>query len=398
MIKLIVMLVLLVLVAVLVVACVVNAVVVAVRRGHSGKAVASFTRLKRCAAVTAAAMLICAGLVFVTQLTASTPAIRENGKRVEGSISELISININRHREWISIRGYDTSKPILLFLAGGPGGTQMAAQRYNLPELEKHFVVVNWDQPGAGKSYSAVPKAQLTPEVYIKDGISLTQYLLKRFGQQKLYLVGESWGSALGIFMAQQRPDLYHAVVGTGQMVAFVETEHIDYRLALEHARQRGDEKTVATLMENGEPPYYGKDVTWKSAVYLGYLNNVMSANPNIHNNGFHTLRDLTAPEYGLLDSVNYIRGIVTVFNHVYPQLYNLDLRTDYAKLEVPVYFFLGRHDLNAPLSLAEEYFELLDAPHKDLVWFEHSGHCPWINESERFVEELVGVQQRHNG
>lgn len=397
MIKLILLFVLLILVVALLLSCAANAVMVVARRGNPSKAAVTLVRLKRCAVLTVAAFLACVGLVLITQLTAYTPAIRENGKRVKGSISELVPVNINRHREWISIRGYDASKPILLFLAGGPGGTQMASTRYNLAELEKHFVVVNWDQPGSGKSYSALPKSQLTPNVYVKDGISLTQYLLKRFGQQKLYLVGESWGSALGIFMAKERPELYHAVVGTGQMVAFVETERIDYHLALEYAGQRGDDKFIQTLVENGEPPYYGEDVTWKSAAYLGYLNNMMGANPQIHNNGFQTLRDLSAQEYGLYDSLNFVRGIVSVFNRVYPQLYDIDLLTDYTRLELPTYFFLGKHDLNAPLSLAQEYYEQLDAPYKELVWFEHSGHCPWINESDRFVQELVLVLQRHN-
>ena len=114
-----------------------------------------------------------------------------------------------------------------------------------------------------------------------------------------------------------------------------------------------------------------------------------MASNPNIQNPGYNTFRDIGSSEYGLLDKINYVRGIINTFGHVYQQLYNIDLRTDYSKLNVPVCFFLGRHDINAPTVLAEEYEQVLNAPDKGIVWFEHSGHNPWINERERFVEEV---------
>ncbi len=352
--------------------------------------------LKRNAIMLAIAVFLCSGFTWVTQrtgfpwipmLTASTPGIEG-----ENAIAELRQVELNGRREWISIRGQDKTNPVLLFLAGGPGGTQMAAVRHDLSELEKHFVVVNWDQPGSGKSYSAMKISDITPETYIEDGAALTKYLCEEFGQEKIYLVGESWGSALGIFMAHRAPELYHAVIGTGQMVSFLDTELMDYELAMQIARERGDEKTVATLEGNGPPPYYGNDVTWKSAAYLQYLSAVMTSNPEITNGGYNTFRDLFASEYGILDKINFFRGIVNTFNHVYPQLYDIDLRDGYTKLEVPVYFFIGRHDINAPTSLVEDYFDLLDAPEKELVWFEHSGHSPWINESALFVSELLRV------
>lgn len=73
--------------------------------------------------------------------------------------------------------------------------------------------------------------------------------------------------------------------------------------------------------------------------------------------------------------------------------MYEIDLREDYRKMDVPVYFFLGRHDINAPVELVEEYYDLLQAPLKEIVWFEHSGHSPWINERDKFVEELVKIK-----
>ena len=114
------------------------------------------------------------------------------------------------------------------------------------------------------------------------------------------------------------------------------------------------------------------------------------ASNPAIANPGYNTLRDLFSPEYGLLDKINYVWGVIDTFNRVYPQLYGINLRTDYTQLQVPVYFFLGRYDLNAPTAFVEEYVQALGAPAARIVWFEHSGHSPWINEREQFVTELL--------
>jgi pimeloyl-ACP methyl ester carboxylesterase len=378
---------LIIITAVFFVVLLINGIVLLIKLIRKAEKSSAIRRVKKNAAFLATMTILCVGLVGISQLTASTPAIN-----APNSIAELRHISLNGRKEWISIRGNDISNPVLLFLAGGPGGSQMAAVRYDLAELEKHFVVVNWDQAGSGKSYGATGIADITIETYTEDGYELTKYLCEAFAQEKIYIVGESWGSALGIFLIDKAPDLYHAFIGTGQMVAFLETEIIDYQLALEIAHEKGDAQTIETLIANGIPPYYGKDVTMKSAAYLNYLSAYMTQNPLIKNGGYNTFRDLFSREYGLLDKVNYLRGIMNTFNHVYQQLYDIDLRTDYSALKVPTYFFLGRHDINAPTSLVEDYHAILSAPKKEIVWFEHSGHSPWINESARFVDEVLRI------
>lgn len=357
-------------------------------RGNSLKR--SLNTLKKAGVVLGVTVIAMGGLFLFSGFSAHTPSIlNEQGGGLKGSIAELTQVTLNDRKEWISIRGENAENPVLLFLAGGPGGTQMAAVRHELSELEQHFVVVNWDQPGSGKSYAAA-KTDLDVNDYIQDGLALTSYLQERFGQEKIYLVGESWGSALAIFMAAEQPKSFHAIVGTGQMVDFLETELLDYDKAMEIATERGDRAKIDALTANGKPPYYGADVTWKSAEYLNYLSSYMAKNPAIQNGGYNTFRDIFSEEYSLMDKINYFRGVVTTFNYVYPQLYDVDLRRDYSQLEVPVYFFLGRHDVNAPTSLVEDYFSILEAPHKEIIWFEHSGHSPWINESNKFVQELL--------
>ena len=101
----------------------------------------------------------------------------------------------------------------------------------------------------------------------------------------------------------------------------------LGYKKAIKLAKASGDEKVVQKMTANGMPPYYGKDVTWKSAVYLNYLSAYMEKGPEITNSGYHTMRDMLSPEYGIMDSINYLRGVIDTFNQVYPQLYDIDLR-----------------------------------------------------------------------
>lgn len=329
--------------------------------------------------------------VLASQFFTTTPPILDaNGQPIPGSIATLEKVNLNGSQQWISIRGKDANKPVLLFLAGGPGGSQLVTERRALAGLEDHFVVVNWEQPGAGKSFDAVNRSTLTPERYINDGLVLVSYLRERFDEQKVYLLGESWGSALGIWMVQREPESFHAFIGTGQMVAFLETDLMCYDFALKWAQERGDVKKMAQLQKQGPPPYYGKGMALKEAVYLIDTFNYMNQNPAIADDGFNTFQDLAGSEYGLYDKLNWFRGPFDTLGIVYPQLWEVDFRTEATQLEVPVYFLLGRHDVNAPPVLAEEYYELLDAPHKELIWFEHSGHNPWVTESDRFVDVTV--------
>jgi pimeloyl-ACP methyl ester carboxylesterase len=331
--------------------------------------------------------------VAASQSCAMTPPIVDtNGQPVPGSIATLEKVELNGSKQWISIRGRDVNKPVLLFLAGGPGGSQLVTERRALSELENYFVVVNWEQPGAGKSFDAVHRSTLTPERYVSDGLALGSYLRERFDEEKVYVLGESWGSALGIWMVQREPQSFHAFIGTGQMVAFLENDLICYDFALKLLQERGDLQKLEQLKTQGPPPYYGEGVAMKEAAFLMETFNYMNADPAIADDGFNTFQDLAGPEYGLYDKVNWVRGALDTMDAVYPQLWDVNFRLQATQLEVPVYFLLGRHDVNAPPVLAEEYFELLDAPHKELIWFERSGHNPWVTESAGFVDVVVNT------
>ncbi len=341
-------------------------------------------------------LLLLAAFVLYSQWAAHTPAILgADGKPLPGSIASLEKVKLGGVDQWLIIRGHDVNKPVLLFLSGGPGASEAArVLRFNR-ELEKHFVVVIWEQRGCGKSYPSInPKSGLTVDQYVADLIELTDMLRARFDEQKIYLVGHSWGTIIGLLAAQQRPDLFHAYIGTAQMVDVLETDQMIYDLMLEHARQTGDMAFAQTLEKQGPPPYLGQNPIQPYATLFGREYQAFEV-PHIKDETYRREGDaillmLKQPEYGWLDRIYYLLGLMNTFNVVYPQLQEMDFRVDAARLDLPVYIVLGRHDMNNPSPLPEEYFHLLEAPKKELIFFEDSGHGMLWQETDKFHRLMV--------
>ncbi len=340
--------------------------------------------------------LLLVAVVIYSQWTAHTPAILgADGKNLPGSIASLEKVKLGGVDQWLIIRGHDVNKPVLLFLSGGPGASESArVLRFN-SELEKHFVVVIWEQRGCGKSYPSLnPKSDLTIDQYVSDVIELSELLRVRFKEQKIYLVGHSWGTIIGALAAQQRSDLFHAYIGTAQMVDVRATDQMIYDLVLEHSIQTGDTDFAQTLEKQGPPPYFGKSPIKPYATLFGREYQFFEV-PNIKDETYRREGDaiqlmLKQPEYGWLDRVYYLLGLMNTFNVVYPQLQELDFRVDAARLDLPVYIVLGRHDMNNPSSIPEEYFNLLEAPKKELIFFENSGHGMIWEEADLFHRLMV--------
>lgn len=325
--------------------------------------------------------------VLASQIFAATPAITDaHGRPVPGSIATLEKVTINGTEQWITIRGRDATKPVLLYLGmGGPGGGGFATRSLLAP-LEKDFVLVAWDEPGTGKSYHAVPISELTPERFVEDAYTLTLYLRERFNQDKIYVYGVSWSSIIGVKLVQQHPELFYAYIGNGQMVNTTENDILGYELAIDYLMQKGDTKTLETLRRNGPPPYTGENVVAEYVAFLDVLNVYMGM-PKLTT--IVPIVPFMASEYGYVDKINHTRGIIDSFNAIYPQLEDLDFMAQAPKLEVPVYFFAGRNDVNAMYTIVEEYYHLLDAPRKQLIWLE-GGHGLNGDNVHQFVDVMV--------
>jgi proline iminopeptidase len=207
--------------------------------------------------ITALAAVAVAGLVWLLAQPASVPAIRDaTGKVVPGSIASLEQVRINGSDQWIEIRAWSPDKPVLLSIPGGPGQSDLALSRPTLGTLGKDFVVVSWDQRGIGKAYASYDPKTLTTRQAVADTITLTNYLRKRFDERKIYLFGESGGSIIGVLAAQQHPELYHAWIGSGQMVNPRETDRRIYHDLLAYAARHHDTGLASRLRGYGAPPY----------------------------------------------------------------------------------------------------------------------------------------------
>jgi pimeloyl-ACP methyl ester carboxylesterase len=329
---------------------------------------------------------------------ASTPAVRAaDGRPVPGGIASLEAIQLGGHEQWIMIHAADPTKPVLLHLSGGPGQTDMAFVRVLFEDLAHDFVVVDWDQRGAGKSYPALdPTATLTPDQLVSDTIELTSYLRQRFGAQKIYLTGESWGTTLGVLAAQRAPQLYYAFIGSGQMVSQLETDRRLYSDVLALAARTGDDALAAKMRAYGEPPY--NDVFAMAFVMQQYDALYRPYDPPaayIERGSAANLGPwgVLGSEYNLIEKFNVLRGAIEMNSVVYPQLERgegLDFRRDVPRLEVPYYMLDGQAELTSRRDLALEWYAQLDAPIKRVFRFENAAHSVSLEEFQAFHRILV--------
>ncbi len=330
--------------------------------------------------VTALAALAVLGLVYLLAQPASVPPIRNaSGMVVPGSIASLEKVRINGSDQWIEIRAWSPDKPVLLSIPGGPGQSDLAMSRPTLGTLAKNFVVVSWDQRGIGKSYASFDPKTLTTKQAVADTVALTNYLRKRFDERKIYLFGESGGSIIGILAVQQHPELYHAWIGSGQMVNPRETDLRIYHGLLAYAATHNDTSLANKLRGYGAPPY-------KSVYAYGYVMGQYDklagdyTEPKAYTKALDKAGvgpfGVLGSEYTLPEKMNVLRGLIDTFSVMYPQWQTIDFQRSAEQLKVPVYIFTGKHELAARRDLALAWFKQLQAPIKRLYDYPDAGHA----------------------
>jgi len=338
------------------------------------------------------ATLVVMGLGAALARPASTaPILGSDGQPLPGSIAELASVPIGGHDQWVMLRGQDVEAPVLLFLEGGPGGTALGSMRYAGQPLEEHFTVATWDQRGTGKSASALePLDTFTLDQAVSDTIEMSEYLRERFDEERIYLVGSSWGTTLGTLAVQARPDLFHAYIGSGQMVDQQETDKLMYAQSVAYAERTGNTGFADQLHAIGPPPYTDM-LSYPVAI---------ASNPEWHDFTYGADHDprstypanLLVEEYTLTEQIRSAAALIDAFALMYPQLQDIDFRSDVPKLDVPVFIVEGEHEAPGRAVLARQWFEQLSAPSKQLVTFEKSGHTPHLHEPGRFASYLASV------
>ena len=330
-------------------------------------------------------------LCFLSTACSTTRPLRtSDGKKLPNSIAQVRRLQINGTKQFLTIRGVDRAKPLLLWLHGGPGGVAMPLYIHHSAALEKQFVVVYWDQRGSGKSYSPhIAPASMTLDQFVSDTHALTSWLKKRFHQDKLFLVGHSWGGFLGLHVINKYPADYAALVAVSPITDGPRSEQLSYEFALTQAHQRRDTVGLSTLKRIG-PPVNG--------LYKGGFEATLQERNLVQKYGGSYHQDLggtfhrilwRSKEYNLFDylKTKKIYRLNWPMDHaIWP---TIDLKRQIPIVNVPVYFCLGRYDHHVPATVVADYFAYLQAPVKEVIWFEQSAHHLCFEEPEKFHDFL---------
>ena len=342
------------------------------------------------------------GTVLSISAHAATPRIRvAEVKAIIAARNRIVSphgieqqlyVPIDGIRQWITIRGTDLRNPILLVLHGGPGSPEMpAAWTFQRP-WEDYFTVVEWSQRGTGKTFEANARAAQSPGMTITgmthDAAQLVRYLRARFHKRKIFLLGHSWGTVLGVELAERHPNWFYAYIGVGQIVNMRRGEQLGYQFALREAEAHQNHNAIRQL--KAIAPYPGSALTVKRVsvrsrweMYYGGLafrrRNFEWDSRTWRLSPEYSSRDLKAIDAGSLYSLHHLlRPLLSVnFDHV----------THFA---CPIIEFVGAHDETTPAALTVQWFRRIHAPSKRLILFSDASHMIFEEQPGRFLVHLV--------
>lgn len=303
------------------------------------------------------------------------------------SINESKFISIGGIEQWITIKGNDISKPVILFIHGGPGSTMSQYENTIYGEWEENFVLVNWDQRGAGRTYGRNKPENITENYWIEnpltveqmaeDGIELTKYITNFLEKKKVILVGTSWGSILGAKMALINPELFHAYIGHAQFVNFSDNISYSYQKVYEMAKNRDDNVSIEKLIALGEPPYSNaKSYGELLRIVKQYERENSNPAPNFwwkidkeYDNEKDSKDRYDGDDYSFINFVGHeklgIRSMVA----------DIDFEQNGLEFKIPIYMVQGEQDILTSAAINRPYFEKIKAPSKGYFLLPDAAH-----------------------
>jgi pimeloyl-ACP methyl ester carboxylesterase len=307
-------------------------------------------------------------------------------------INEQMFVQIGGIDQWITIQGDDRNTPAVLFLHGGPGDAMSPFAESMFAGWEKDFVLVQWDQRGAGRTYNKNGPSiepSLTVQRMADDGIEVAQFLANQLNKQKIVILGLSWGSILGIHMAHARPDLFYAYIGLAQLVNTRREEAASYACVLELARAADDQAAVTALRKIGPPPWNSLFPNWPifRKWKLAYQAKKVTAPaaPFALSPAYASPQE--KEQYDAADDFSFAHFWGLKMTGPMEQVDLPALGSDFA---VPIFILQGEEDLTAVPELAKSYFDSIKAPRKQFYLVPGTGHEPSASQLDLTLKILT--------
>lgn len=305
-------------------------------------------------------------------------------------IAEKTYVNLGGDPQYVEMTGASDQLPVLLFLHGGPGWPQTASIRYFNSDLTKDMIVVSWDQAGCGKSYMKDPNPKnLSVESLVSDAHELTQYLKDKYHKKKIFLVGFSYGSVIGLKLAKQYPEDYYAYMGVSQLISFQQSWDASMQWLYAQAKKNNDSTTLhqLQLIEQGDTSVCKTTLQ----CFLNKYQLLVKYRGAVYDTAKEKEIEKAEGYYEDYKDYDYYEAFRYTAKRLGHEEFETDL-TNIKSLDIPAYFMAGRHDWNIPGQVTKNYFDQLNAPKKEFIWFEKSGHEIPEEQAQKFNEMVVSI------
>ena len=318
-------------------------------------------------------------------------------------LSEKTSLEVDGAQIGLILLSDDPDNPVLLFCGGGPGIPQYLMESLYPSVLPEYFTVCYFDYRGTGLSFdSRSDPDHMTTERYIDDALQVTDYLKNRFGQDKIYIMGHSFGTYIALNTADQHPENYIAYLAMSQTCDQHQSELIAYDYMRNRYEQQGDRSMVRKF---DEYKIRESDEDYKKYTSSGLRDKAMHAlGVGTTSDMDNVITDLFFPSlrvkaYTPVERINLWRGKAASGKfavHNDSRLFNAFEAVP--SIEIPVYFFAGERDMTCCTLLQKEYYEMVEAPEKKFFLYEGCAHSPIYEDGERTREILNELLKADNG
>lgn len=308
-------------------------------------------------------------------------------------VQESYEASIGALRQWVFVRGQDRSNPIILFVHGGPASPMAPVSWTFQRPLEEYFTVVHYDQRAAGKTYAANDTTKLGATLaiaqYVNDAIEVAEFIKKKYGKEKVVLMGHSWGTIVGMKAALKRPDLFYAYVGIGQVINTRDNEEVSFRYAVEQATAQKNDAALKELRSIA--PYPGNQPITRERIIIArkwpqYYGGLSAYRDK---SSYYFQAPLLSPLYTSQDVAAIDQGSLFTLGRVLPEFLAVDFKP-VTSFSIPVFMLMGRHDYTTPSEPTAAWLSKLKAPLKKGIWFENSAHLIPLEEPGKLLVTLL--------